>query len=118
MRVQEIILSSADVVCSLYHTWIIYNGFESVGEYKSEWQQKKYEHQKCIYFTDQFPAYEFDDAYANIDVWTQPGLIFFCEDIVVLKHLAAICEWMIELRKGNRVQFILQILERSRGEII
>lgn len=70
------------------------------------------------YFTDQFPACDFGDSYARLDVWTQPGLLFVFEDIVVLRGLAAICEWMVDLHKGNWVQFILQILERNRDEII
>lgn len=53
------------------------------------------------YFTDQFPTWEFDDAYAKQDAWTQPGLLFVFEDIVVLGGVAPICEWMIEFREGN-----------------
>lgn len=67
---------------------------------------------------DQFPDCEFDDAYANLGVWTQPGPLFVFEDAEELRGPAAVCERMFELCKGNRGQFILQILQKSRGETI
>lgn len=42
------ILTSADVVSSPHHAWINYNGFENMGDFKSEWQQEQYEHQNHI----------------------------------------------------------------------
>lgn len=38
-------------------------------------------------FTDLFLACEFDDIYANLELWTQSGLLFFFEDIVALCDL-------------------------------